>query len=226
MEGNLGLWSKVDKTDPAMTKQVNQRGGFTSIDSTYQSRRATEQFGPYGSGWGLEVSEFEFSMLEQTGMVIHKATFFYTLEGKRVTFPIHNAIKPMMGTKPDEDWAKKVETNTISKALSRLGFSADVFMGMFEDASYVQAANVEQQIAKAEERDATVSAKQEELKDYVLKQLEAINSSKTENEINGITKVALRHLARQKAVAELSSIAERGEVTIARTADQKKGEIK
>ena len=33
---------------------------------------------------------------------------------------------------------KKLITNTRSKALSLLGFSADVFMGMYDDVSYVK----------------------------------------------------------------------------------------
>jgi len=40
-------------------------------------------------------------------------------------------------SKSDDDFAKKMETNTVSKALSKLGFSADVFLGKFDDNKYV-----------------------------------------------------------------------------------------
>ena len=39
------------------------------------------------------------------------------------------------------EFIKKLETNTISKALSRLGFGADVFLGKFDDSRYIQELN-------------------------------------------------------------------------------------
>ena len=56
-------------------------------------------------------------------------------------FPITSSIsayKDGAMTKPDADFAKKVETDALTKALSKLGFNADVFMGMFDDHKYVQ----------------------------------------------------------------------------------------
>lgn len=43
--------------------------------------------------------------------------------------------------KVDDEAYKKIETNTVSKALAKLGFNADVFMGKFEDNNYVQELN-------------------------------------------------------------------------------------
>ena len=43
--------------------------------------------------------------------------------------------------KIDDEAFKKIETNTVSKALAKLGFNADVFMGKFEDNNYVQEIN-------------------------------------------------------------------------------------
>ena len=37
---------------------------------------------------------------------------------------------------PDEDFIKKVTTDALTKGLSFLGFSADVYLGKFEDANY------------------------------------------------------------------------------------------
>ena len=37
----------------------------------------------------------------------------------------------------DADFAKKIETDALTKALSKLGFNADVFMGRFDDTKYV-----------------------------------------------------------------------------------------
>lgn len=217
---NLELWKSVEKTDLQFTKHVTQRGGYTAIDPQYQAKMATEKFGPYGACWGLKESEFDFSMMDATGMVLHKAVFFYVLDGKEASFPIHNAIKPMQGAgdnqRPDEDWPKKVETNTISKALSRLGFNADVFMGMFDDAEYKTQLATEQAIRKAEDKEKVITTKRGELTDYITKQLETMRSLESANAINGVAKAALRHLERQKSIPELSVVAERGIKAIAR----------
>lgn len=45
----------------------------------------------------------------------------------------------MMGSKLDDDCIKKVQTDAITKGLSRLGFNADVFMGRFDGNKYVDA---------------------------------------------------------------------------------------
>lgn len=157
---NTVLWRMVTTPDPLYTKTVNQRGGYTAIDPMYQARMATEQFGAFGQGWGLEESTLDCALVELTGMVIHKATFFYHLNGERGAFPLHNAISIWSDgkrTRPDEDFAKKVETNSISKALSRLGFCADVFMGKFDNLNYVnQIASektVEREVQEIEEQD-------------------------------------------------------------------------
>lgn len=178
MSVNLKLWSAVEKTDLQFTKTVNQRGGYTAISPQYQLMKATEQFGPYGFGFGLCQSDFDMSIFEATGIVIHKAVFFYMFEGKRCEFPLSNAIEAAKTTKNgryvDTDFAKKVETNTVSKALSKLGFNADVFMGMMEDQSYLAELQNEIALQKADDKDAEIIKqrldydkwKQDELKVY------------------------------------------------------------
>lgn len=226
---NLDLWKKVEKTDLDFVKQVNQRGGYSAISPQYQAKMATEQFGPYGHGWGLVESDFNMELFESTGMVIHKAVFFYLLDGIVQTFPISNAIKPMTGSgdkqRADEDWCKKVETNTVSKALSRLGFNADVFMGLFDDREYVDQLATEQSINKAEDKEAAVKEKQEELTEYVKKQLDGIKEYSGALAINGVVKVATRHLERQKQIPELKALADKGLIAIVRDATAKKAVI-
>ena len=41
-------------------------------------------------------------------------------------------------TKPDSDCFKKATTDGLTKALSYLGFNADIFLGKFEDSKYVE----------------------------------------------------------------------------------------
>ncbi len=195
---NLKLWDAVSKTDPSFTRQVTARGGYTAISPQYQARIATEQLGPYGQGWGLSHSEFDFSVLETTGMVIHKATFFYMSEGQRYEFPMHNAIKPCHkganGVYADEDFAKKLETNTISKALSRLGFNADVFMGLFDDHGYVEMVNNQFAVEKADNRDEEIERQRIELQEWYDKNISFMKNAITMGELQGLYKGMVRKL--------------------------------
>ncbi len=134
--GNLKIWEQVCKTNPQYTKAVNQRGGFTTIDVYFQIHQATELWGAYGSSWGLR--NLKRTLLLEAEMAFLDATFYYP-DGE---FEIGNNIdmktrSARNGDKWDDEFVKKLETNTISKALSRLGFGADVFMGLFDDQRYV-----------------------------------------------------------------------------------------
>ena len=134
---NTELWDSVEKTDPKFTKKVNQRGGFTAIGAQYQVRKATESFGPFGIGWGVKEESFE--RYEDTGLVLYQGTLWYK-HGKAVgTVPIHSSIKYHHNNRVDDDFAKKVATDALTKGLSKLGFNADVFMGLFDDNKYVNA---------------------------------------------------------------------------------------
>ena len=141
MSENLSLWNEVRKVDPAFTKEVRASGKqpFTNIDTYHLIETATKHFGAYGKGFGLKELNIDEVHLGDTIIAKLHGTFFYP-DG---SFPVYNALKLVYRTKQgydkvDEDAYKKVITNTIGKALSYLGFGADVYMGKFEDASYVQ----------------------------------------------------------------------------------------
>lgn len=55
---NMKIWRSVMRTDPRYTKDL-AGAGFegTSINAEYMIMRATEIFGPIGTGWGFEVLE-------------------------------------------------------------------------------------------------------------------------------------------------------------------------
>jgi len=129
-EENLKLWSLVEKTDPKYTKLVSYgQRRFTTIVAYYQIKMATQIWGSYGSTWGLKDSELEITKIGNTDMAIYKAIFYYP----KGSFEIRNSIKIA-----DDEFLKKLETDTITKSLSRLGFNADVFMGRFDDSRYVE----------------------------------------------------------------------------------------
>lgn len=140
---NLELWNKVEKTNPKYTKKANVKGNnITSIAPQYQIKNVTEQFGIYGKTWGFKSLEFDYTLTESLGLVILHAVFFFP-EGE---FPIKNAQSLFMDnakTKVDDNFAKKLETDTLTKAISKLGFNADIFLGNFDDVKYVAEMNAE-----------------------------------------------------------------------------------
>ncbi len=136
---NLFLWEQVETTDPEFTTKVNQRGGFTAIGAQYQIKNATGVFGAFGHGFG--VKDEKYTPILNDTLIVYTATFYYKYKDEAGDvvgeFPISSSIRVMMGSKIDDDCIKKVQTDAITKGLSRLGFNADVFMGRFDDNKYV-----------------------------------------------------------------------------------------
>ena len=141
---NLDLWLSVEETDPKYTKPVSFGGRqYTTIDAYYQIKTATEQWGSYGSTWGLK--HIEYYRVEESPMMRVSAVFYYprpqlaTDASPEAAFEITSAIKYVTGKGSfDDDFAKKVETDLITKSLSRLGFNSDIFMGKFDDNKYTE----------------------------------------------------------------------------------------
>ncbi len=148
---NLKLWKSIGKTDPKFTKEATTKGGFTSISAYYQIEVATGVFGVYGKDWGLTDIQVDYSLLELTGLATMKAVFFCP----KSTFPINNAIsvKAVGSSYVDADFMKKLQTNTITKALSLLGMSNDVFKGEFDNIEYVEERSAEAEMAEAEDKE-------------------------------------------------------------------------
>lgn len=137
MEDNLKLWDSVKETDPKYTKKANVKGNqITSISPQYQILNATRLFGVYGQAWGFKSLEFDYTLMDK-GLVVLHALFYYP----KGQFPILNSVqlyKDNAMIKIDDDFAKKVETDTLTKALSKLGFNADIFMGLYDDTKYFE----------------------------------------------------------------------------------------
>jgi len=134
-KNNMKIWDQVSVTDPEITKQVTQRGGFTAIDAQAQLKRATEMFGPYGTTWGLTNLEYE-TITAPDGNILEVALTarFYYPGGE---FPMSNDMR----YRPGDECRKKLLTDLRSKSLSTLGFNSDVFEGKFDDNRYVQSLN-------------------------------------------------------------------------------------
>jgi hypothetical protein len=135
-KNNLKLWNSVEKTNPKYTKKAKIGGmSITAIAPQYQIMMVTEQFGVYGQTWGFKNIELDYSLVKYD-MVVFKGTFFFP-EGE---FEIINSCKLYINnakTMLDDNFAKKIETDTLTKAISKLGFNADIFMGKFDDVRYL-----------------------------------------------------------------------------------------
>lgn len=142
----------------------------TAINATHQIKNATEQWGPYGSTWGLRKTQFDFQLMQLTGMALYSAEFYYP-DG---SFEISNAISVLVGKSkyPDSDFAKKIETDTVTKALSKLGFNADVFMGQWDDEDYVKNRHLEAELEAADNKEQFMKEKFTEIKNNVEKELQ------------------------------------------------------
>lgn len=180
---NLMLWDSVKKTDPAHTKQASKgQFNFTSVAPMYQNWKATEQFGIQGIGWGVVVGSEVFTEKEYgtTTIISYDAVLFFTVDGVRGEIPIHASEKSCYMTngykgkdgymKIDDEVRKKVVTNAKTKGLSELGFSADIFMGQFDDPNYVDYLNFEMSLEKADDREKETKDKIEEFNEWCRKE--------------------------------------------------------
>lgn len=141
---NLRIWNQVSKTNPEHTSKVEQRGGFTAIDAMYQIQRATEVFGPVGQGWGYRCDHGTIPVGQ--AIICTCDVVIWWSDGKQEGDEWRNTFGPIRGTnwlfdakgRYDEDAPKKAMTDALTKGLSHLGFSADVFLGLYDDNKYVE----------------------------------------------------------------------------------------
>jgi hypothetical protein len=140
---NLDLWRSVEKTNPNYTKKAKIGGmSITAIAPQYQIMMVTEQFGVYGENWGFKNIELDYSLVEKYDMVVFKGTFFFP----KGQFEIINSSKLFIDNAKkmlDDNFAKKIETDALTKAISKLGFNADIFLGKFDDVRYLESVKKE-----------------------------------------------------------------------------------
>lgn len=204
------LWMKVEKTDPAYTKEFNRGGGFrgTSINSTWLAKRATEVFGPVGIGWGVEVVDetlmeghvFNIETGERT--IIHKIRIrlWYVLDEKKgeithygqTTFVGSNKY----GAFTDEEAPKKSLTDATTKALSMLGFGGDIFMGMYDDPGYREEVGAKAALDRADDKDAERAKQAVEYREWKQKHIEMLSTAATEAELKTLFALVMRKMKR------------------------------
>ncbi|EKN6031161.1 hypothetical protein ACKEUS_13105 [Yersinia enterocolitica] len=223
-QDNLSIWKSVQRTDPARTKRkdTTKNGkiirSVTSINPTYQTMRATEIFGPFGSGWGVDIISEEFipgipfmesvldsnnrevgrkPMRDGDGTILRTSNhtmrieLWYQYAGGRGRFPAFGHTKHIYqstnGFICDDEVSKKSLTDATTKALAQLGFSADVFMGLFDDAEYTADNNIEFGIKNASTKADDVVRLRKELDDKFKANTETMKTAVTANEVTKIS---------------------------------------
>lgn len=212
-EQNMQIWSKVDKTDTRFTKKAKVNGqDITSLSGTAMVMKATELFGPVGIGWGWKIVEERFDegheifigegdkracIGREIGHTV-KIALWFMQEDKRGEIEQYGCTryqyKTSYGMTTDGEAPKKSLTDAIKKALSMLGFSADVFLGLFDDQDYVKALKDEQAIETAEDKVAEEERQKQERLDYIASVIESLKTAKTPKELKSFHDVAVRRL--------------------------------
>ena len=146
---NSELWNEVFHTDPKHTKEVKGKGmPMTAIDAQWQRQRATQMFGPCGIGWRVENERF-FEIVFDPNKPHdtnwgYQGILVYEYNGREGRIPLAadmalwQYLTKESRYKKNTDILKKLKTDALTKGLSEIGFSGDVFLGLFEDSKYVQ----------------------------------------------------------------------------------------
>lgn len=143
MSGNMELWNSVERTPKEQTKPITGKTyKGTSPKPHYIVQKATETFGPCGIGWGFTISERVEEGAPGDKLHIAHVRVWYIWKGSRGEVE-HIGQTMLSGTRKggfpytDEDAPKKSVTDGLIKALSMIGFAADIFLGRYDDSKYV-----------------------------------------------------------------------------------------
>ena len=147
---NLEIWDKVKSPNPKYTKGFSRGGGFrgTATNTQYQILAATELFGPNGIGWGYEITDEKYvngaPLADNANEIIHvvRGRVWYMHEGQKYFTSEQYGQTQFVGKNKngmftDEEAPKKSISDMLSKCLALLGFSADIFLGLYDDNKYV-----------------------------------------------------------------------------------------
>lgn len=185
---NLKLWQAVQETDRSMTKTGFFDGrDITSINATYMVMRATEMFGPVGIGWGYEIVEERYDtaapIYKDNEIAGHEINHtlrlkLWYMQGEKRGEVEHFGHTPFImrskyGPYTDHEAPKKSLTDALKKCLSMLGFSADIFLGLYDDQNYVQAIETKQSIQKADKQEEAYTEERTKFLEWLEKEAAA-----------------------------------------------------
>ncbi|SWB96323.1 hypothetical protein [Klebsiella pneumoniae] len=231
-QDNLALWKRVFKTDERFTKAFTQNGGGTSINGTYLTMLATREFGLKGSGWGVDILEERFDdgapitrtvkgtdgnntwelisdgnggFLTEKHHVI-KIRLWYLVNGVRGEEYAYGCTPYIYGSKYgpicDGEAAKKSLTDATKKALSGLGFSGDIFMGLYDNPEYRQKNKAEFDLKNASETAEDAARLRQEFDDKLSRVANTLSTGVSANEVNKVFAPIARELEIHRKDAE------------------------
>lgn len=217
---NLTLWESFPKTDPAMTK-VNTFDGFvsTAINGMYMERLATEAFGPKGKGWGVDLVSERYDdgapliLVDQQGnrsfintpngpmLEKHHTCFirlWYVIDSTQYAVEAYGTTKyvysTQSGVRSDGEAPKKSFTDAMKKALSGLGIASDIYMGLYDNAEYVESVRKETEVTKAASSAEQAEKKVSEIMADASSVIEQIKQTTTQSAANGLFKAMYKKL--------------------------------
>lgn len=216
MSTNMQIWSQVEKTDTRFTKKAKVNGqDITSLSGTAMVMKATELFGPVGIGWGWKIIEERFDdgyeiftgegdkrtcIGREIGHTM-KIALWFMQDGQRGEIEQYGCTryqyKTSYGMTTDGEAPKKSLTDAIKKALSMLGFSADVFLGLFDDETYVEQLKEEQAIEQAVDKDAEILRQKQERLDWLNSAVETMGNAVTAHELKMLNVKYIREATRR-----------------------------
>lgn len=149
MTDNLRIWNALGKTDPKHTKGFKRAGGFagTAVKPIWQTMRLTEQFGPAGTGWGMDEPQFQTVTAGEEILVFCTVGLWYR-EGETMARVYGVGGDKVLGKNKygpftNDEAFKASYTDALSNAMKQIGVAADIHMGLFDDEKYVREAKRE-----------------------------------------------------------------------------------
>lgn len=135
---NKRIWENLCHTDKKYTKPFTKFGTeLTTTDPMYQIRKMTYQFGPVGEGWTYDV---KYTYTEKNVFAELKIGWREDTNKDFNWYGPISAVNPLYNSKGtlDDEAPKKATTDALTKAMSHLGMSADIFLGKFDGNKYIQ----------------------------------------------------------------------------------------
>jgi hypothetical protein len=150
-DDHMRYWRALERTDPRFTKSLDGSSGFrgTSVNAMYNIKRVTEQLGPVGQAWGWIVMDERLDTLGEVVVhVVRLRVWFRHSAGSGADACQYQEVDSLGTTRyaywtgregdkgrrylVDHEAPKKSLTDALSKAMSWLGASADIWLGGLE----------------------------------------------------------------------------------------------
>lgn len=199
--------------------------GGTAINAEYMIMRATEKFGPVGIGWGWQILEdkmiegapltekiFEGTkfvgkriLRDADGSLMFELNHYiriglwYIKDGKKGIVENFGSTPYRQSTKNgiqcDSEVHKKSLTDAIKKCLSGLGFCADVWLGLYDDAAYKAESVIEFGLKDATDKAEDSTRIREELDERFKQNVETMRNAVSQNEVSKIASSLTRAIS-------------------------------